>query len=541
MTRASRAALLAVWALAAHAHALEGRVYVDADADGVRDPAEAGLAGVVVTNGLELTRSGPEGLWTLREGPDGFVRITCPDDYRCPQRYRQGSGDFGLVPAPAADDFFFVQVSDVHAYDEAADFAAWSSPELPGWLPDPIVNWLLLFQLGRGYPELSREQIAEGFRLQLALHRSVGDLSDAAVIRAYAEEFRRPGSALGRVRERIQQAIAEVAALQPDFVIDTGDLVLEGNRAPADVVERWFRFYDEATRATGIPWISTLGNNEIAGIDNPDFDADDPRFGKHFFRALRGPSWFSFDRGPFHFVALDTHRPDPDAGDPKQWLFTEMPDAERAWLEADLAAHADRVLVALNHEPFVIHPSWPFASDLEPARDAGLFERHRVAYTLTGHVHRNGLARQGVTTHITTGALSGMRWIVPDSVHPRGYRLLYARDGRLFSAWKQLGQPVLGFVVPAGDPEIAPASGVAAGPEASLVAVAADARGPFAEVTLSLDGQPLAVERWGDFFVAARVPGGRLREGARLGLRARSASGRLHKLSTVVAREGEDP
>lgn len=540
MTRwlSSLAAALALCGTPAVAHTLEGAVYVDADADGVRDPGEAGLADVVVSNGREIVRSGSDGAWSLEEGPDGFVRVTCPDGYRCPRWYAAGSGDFGLVPTPAADDFFFIQVSDVHAFDEAADFATWSSPPIPAWLPDGIAYWLVLYRLGQNYPHLSRSQIAEAFRRELDVLRPGEELSDSAVIGAYGEEFRRPGSPLGRVKDFVEAALLEVAALRPEFVIDTGDLVLESNRAPADVVERWFRFYEAATKATGVPWVSTIGNNEIAGIQNPDFPADDPNFGKHFFHAFYGPSWFSFDRAGFHFVALDTHQPDPEDSDPKEWLFTEMPEAELAWLDADLAAHAGKVAVVLNHEPFAADPSWPFADDYEPAKVGGLFERHRVAYTLTGHVHRNGLVREGGTTHITTGALSGVRWIVPTSLHPRGYRLFYARKGRLYSAWKQLGEPVLGLVVPPASPEIAPAADQRADEEGRIVLVAADVREPFAEVTLSVDGEPLPLERWGDYFFSARSPGGSLREGARVQLRARTQGGALSKLQLTVSPPG---
>jgi hypothetical protein len=38
-----------------------------------------------------------------------------------------------------------------------------------------------------------------------------------------------------------------------------------------------------------------------------------------------------------------------------------------------------------------------------------------------------------------------------------------------------------------------------------LVAVAADAAGPFAAVSLDLDGRPVRVERWGDYFVHSRI------------------------------------
>ena len=98
---------------------------------------------------------------------------------------------------------------------------------------------------------------------------------------------------------------------------------------------------------------------------------------------------------------------------------------------------------------------------------------------LTGHTHFNSFQRQGGVTHITTGALSGLRWVLPAGVHERGYRLFLARERQLYSAWKPTGRPVLGWSEGGGE----------------RVAVAADRDGPFASVTLERDGAEVPVER----------------------------------------------
>ena len=409
-------------------------------------------------------------------------------------------------------------MSDVHAWNEPNDFGDYSMP-IPAWVPAPVANWLILWQLARYHPTLDRAGIAAAFRRELVARGVAGadGLADLAVLSAWAAELRRPGSELGRVAERTRAALAEIAALHPEFVVSTGDLVLEGNTAPPEVMERWLRFYRDATSATGIPFHHTIGNNEIAGIARDDFPTDDPRFAKGAFRALFGPTWFSFDRGPFHFVALDTHAPSPGSRDPRAWSFATLPEEERAWLDADLARSRGRSVVALNHEPFAADPRWKFADALEPADDGGLFAKHAVAYALTGHVHWNGFVRVGTTAHITTGALSGLRWAAPESVSPRGYRLLWGTPGGgLYSAWKETGQPLLELVQPSGDsqrftnPGADPTQAVATGGRLPIVAVAADARGPFASVALLQDGKALPIERWGAYFFAASAAPGAL-------------------------------
>jgi 3',5'-cyclic AMP phosphodiesterase CpdA len=443
--------------------------------------------------------------------------------------------------AAAPDGISFVHVSDVHAWNDPRDFGDYSMP-IPAWIPGPVANWLILWQLARYHPTLDRAGIAAAFRRELAAYgvARAGELGDLAVLSEWAAELRRPGSELGRVAERLRAALAEIEALRPDFVLSTGDLVLEGNTAPPEVMERWLRFYRDETAATGIPFHHTIGNNELAGIASDDFPTDDPRYAKGAFRALFGPTWFSFDRGPFHFVALDTHAPEPGAGDPRAWSFSRMPEEERAWLDADLARSRGRSVVALNHEPFAADPRWKFAGALEPADDDGLFAKHAVAYALAGHVHWNGFVRVGATTHITTGALSGLRWAAPESVTPRGYRLFWGTpDGALYSAWKETGQPVLELVQPSGDsqrftnPGADPTRAAASDGRIAIVAVAADAGGPFASVRLLQDGKPLPVERWGAWFFAASAGPGVV------DLVATDARGRTLRVRRV--RVGEPP
>ena len=132
---------------------------------------------------------------------------------------------------------------------------------------------------------------------------------------------------------------------------------------------------------------------------------------------------------------------------------------------------------------------------LEPADDAGLFARFAVRYVLSGHAHWNSFVQAGATTHITTGALSGMRWILPEDVHPRGYRLFWAQESELHSAWKRSGEPVVAYSEGASQRDAA-------------VIVAADAAGPFESVVVSHAGQYLDAERWGDYFLRVPKPPG---------------------------------
>ncbi len=490
---------------------LAGVVYVDANRNGVADAGEA-RGGVVVSNGREVVRTDAAGRYALPERGD-FVFVTRPRGFDAAPWYRAAGGDFALVPAPDPDAFLFVQISDAHVYRDAADFPEFSAP-FGSWLPQPIADWLVVRLMLMNYVWESNEEVYGPLRGALAPYVAVSGLEGRALLRAYVDEFLRPGSELGRVEDAARAAFAEVAALRPTFVISTGDLVLEGNRASPEAIARWIDFYSELERSTGLPFYDTIGNNEIAGNDNDDFAANDARFGKGTFRARLGPTHYSFDRGGLHFAALDTHRFEPGTFDAKRFSYKEMEPDVRAWADADLAAHADRVQVVLNHEPFAHEPQWSLAGD--PADDEGLLAKHRVAYTLTGHVHRTGLVQQGATTHVITGALSGMRWMLPASLHARGYRLLYARDGKLWHAWKNLGEPALELLepLPSGD---------------GIAFVAIDRAGPFASVSATLDETPLALERWGDYFGVVRLATGK-QGSSTLALVATSQTGETRRI-----------
>ncbi len=512
-----------------------GVVFLDRNADGVRDPSEPPLSGVTVSNGREVVRSDSDGGYSLpeRSGDDkGFVFITRPRGFECAEWYRRASGDFALVPARADPDFFFVHLSDVHAYDRAQDFRDYSTDERLSWAPRWLQAWISLRIANRLLKPRFTDDVAGELRDALSPYRDVGGLGETRLFLEYLEEFYAAGSELGDVRSHVRGALKEIAGLRPTFLVSTGDLVLEGNLATPEVVERWMRFYHETSHGLGVPVYNTIGNNELAGSHRDDVSVDDPGYGKQHFEAFYGPTYYSFDRGAFHFAVLDTHR--RKSTDRRRWHFTRMTEAEQDWLDADLSLHGDAVLVALNHEPFELDSSWP-VRDTEDliASDEGLFARHGVDYVLAGHTHLNGFVATTTTTHITTGALSGFRWLLPPGLYPRGYRLFYARDRQLYSAWKEVGSPVIGFVDPVGDASLHPASKGARRPDAldpdqpvDIVAVAADRHGPFVGLRLHIDGEPVAFERWGDYFLHARLAPKALRaSGATLVLVATRASG----------------
>ena len=392
-------------------------------------------------------------------------------------------------------EFFFIQISDTHAYNKKSDYLEFSSRKVPWYIPDLLVDYLTVSLLKEGYGEDAIDRLRDVLR-PIFNDGDLDNMWDISVYQAYSAEMSKEDSALGELNDIIQKALAEVVGFEPEFVINTGDLVLESNSASAEAVDRWFKYYLSITEPLQPTFYNTIGNNDIAGTERTDFTSDDPQFGKYFFNNYFGPTHYSFNYGDFHFVALDTHSPDPKEDNPDYWNFGKMEPDVSAWVKADLEAHQDQTLVVLNHEPFHFDPIWPFKDNGTTSDDEGLFDEFGVDYVLSGHTHYRSYMEINNIHHITTGALSGLRWVLPANIHPRGYRFFYAKDRFLYSAWKPSGQPILALAEPQ------PVN------RRLKVITAADATGAFDEVEIRYDGQPLQIERWGDYFFQITLPVG---------------------------------
>jgi hypothetical protein len=142
-------------------------VFLDQNGDGIKGAGEAGIADIVVSNGLTSTKTGATGSCTLnKEG--SFIFVTTPEGYAASGSwYRDVSGtqfDFGLKSAPErnSDNFTFIHMTDLHLDDSNLVSFNKAVEEFKGISPAFVVSTGDLVNTG-DTKTISEAQAAEWF------------------------------------------------------------------------------------------------------------------------------------------------------------------------------------------------------------------------------------------------------------------------------------------------------------------------------------------------------------------------------------------
>ncbi len=334
------AVLVSAFGLWAGAATVSGRVVLDANGDGVAGADEAGVSGVLVSDGLTVCATDAAGKYTL-DTPTVpvLLRTSTPRDHQpvgAFWRWADGTKaeDFLLVGQPQPDGFFFVQITDSH--------------------------------VGR-----------------------------ADLVKQLVERFNRFPVPLA-------------------FVVHTGDMVGGADTVPVDKAMGQYQNYLDSLSGLQLPLFGVPGNHEHVAFNTKDAAKEDPRYGKGLYRQLLGPMHYSWNWGPYHFLALDGTRL------PYQ---EKLGDEQLAWLKADLAlTPVETPLVLFCHQSL---PSLRDAGALQ-----GLLAGRKVVAAFCGHLHETFVRSFAGFQVYQTGALSGSWWsgANPDGT-PQGFALVKLANG----------------------------------------------------------------------------------------------------------------
>lgn len=412
---------------------ISGYVFYDADKNGIFDDGERGVAGVLVSNGLEWVRTDENGLYEISVREDMNLTVVQPAGWRVPTDER-------MVP-----QFFYVHKEGGTGYDMRF-----------GGLPDT----------GPAPERVNFPLIREG---------AAGQQFSCAVL---ADPQTYSNEQLGWLRDGVFAEILEADYRPGDCTIQLGDVVGDD----LGLLDRLL----ELAAVTGMPQWLVIGNHDI------DFDARTNDDKADSWRRIYGPNYYAFEMGNVLFVVLDNiyypcgeedaarGRINCEAGRPPSYNG-RLTETQFTWLEGLIENTPEERLIVLNsHIPFV---SFVDAGSGQHQTDE-LTRIHdivqgREALSFSGHTHTTenhspGQLFEGWTEntgigqlpfrHIIAGAASGA-WYqgdfnvfgVPMALQrmgaPMGYfhidfdgpeyreRYIGARIGRYRGQWVGLNTP----------------------------------------------------------------------------------------------------
>lgn len=221
---------------------------------------------------------------------------------------------------------------------------------------------------------------------------------------------------LGDTRSRHdvhQKIVNRILNENPLFVVNTGDLVSDGNNM--NDWEHFFRINDQLMRNT--PYYTVLGNHE--------HDSDNYY---NFFAMPGKEAYYFFSVGDVLFVMLDMEGPNYSApeymGEAARDAFwtnisIEYFKEEKKWLDNLLTLNADAGYIFVFFHPtfYSIKESRVEEAELRRAFWGDIFERHGVTAVLNGHDHYYHHAEHGGTHYIVTAG-GGAPLYDTDAIQP---------------------------------------------------------------------------------------------------------------------------
>ncbi len=150
----------------------------------------------------------------------------------------------------------------------------------------------------------------------------------------------------------IQQMKKEIRALNPTFVVLSGDLMfgIDYNYEYEAVWNIW--------KDAGFPIFMAPGNHDgIAGVEERTFMGivSPKRDGLDYWRKYFGPNYYSFEFGGVHFQAVNSLDGTPERRDGFLIIIEnfggDLLPEQMDWISADLAAAKGTVVPFLHHNP----------------------------------------------------------------------------------------------------------------------------------------------------------------------------------------------
>src|SRR6516162_657394 len=348
-----------------------GIVFEDTSGTGVRRPDDPGIAGVLVSNGRDVVKTGRDGRYTLPLDDEAVIHVTKPTGYAPPV-------DRGVM----LPRFYYIHQ--------------------PKGTPS---------HLGLRYRGIDPTGPLPG-SVDFALKKA--DEPACFDVLLLTDPHAESPAAIDFIRTDVVNALIGTKAA---FGMTTGDMMSDN----LSLYDRYNRIIGQI----GIPWHNIVGNHDL------NFEAPDRKFSRETFKRTFGPDYYAFEYGGALFLILDNV--DYLGNGKYQGRFGERQLAFVS--DVLKQTPADRLVVAAMHIPLrtYLDPKDPTTSTSDCAALLELLG-DRPSISFSGHTHTTehhylGGGDSGKTPHhhhVLT-AVSGSWWSGP--YDHRGVAVADSPDG----------------------------------------------------------------------------------------------------------------
>lgn len=329
-----------------------GVVFEDRNDNQVRDADEPGIARVRVSNGETIVLTDAEGRYSLPVDDDEIIFVIKPRNYA----------------TPLSDDnlprFYYI-----HKPAGSRESLKFAGVKPTGPLPDSI-----------DFP-LRRRQEPESFKAIMFGDPQPRNLTEVNYIQ----------------HDVVEQIIAEHAH-DAAFGVTLGDIVFDDLTILQPL--------NRAIALIGIPWYNVIGNHDL------NLEAVDDAESDETFERIYGPSYYSFDYGPAHFLVLDDVTWHGGEDGKKGHYHGGLGPRQLAFIRQDLAMiPEDQLVVLMMHIPL---------NEVRDRQDLyRMIEKRPATVSLSAHTHymEHRLIDQGdgwkgpePHHHIVNVTVSGSWW-----------------------------------------------------------------------------------------------------------------------------------
>ena len=269
---------------------VQGVVYNDKNQNLKQDKGEPGIPNVLVSNGRDVVKTGAKGSYELTASEESIIFITKPSGYNVPVN------DVNLP------QFYYLN------YPNGSPVKT----KFPGLKPTGPLPELVDFPL---------------------FHQKESNKFDVVVM---ADTQVSNDKELDYLRDDV---IAELVGSEAAFGITVGDVANDN----LTVYPR----QNELLSAIGVPWYNLPGNHDM------NYDVPDDTYATETFKSIFGPTYYSFDYGQVHFVALDNVEYKGQQANGKNGKYRGyISEQQLEWLKNDLSfVPKNKLIVISTHIP----------------------------------------------------------------------------------------------------------------------------------------------------------------------------------------------